>query len=84
MNYQLVKGPDGTIWVSLQPLRDDVISTLDKLEKIDVTDLSALDKDIMNFNILGMKAIATFLNSLEQESQLKDLQDEKSTRPSVH
>lgn len=80
MNYKLVKGPDDIVWVSLQPLRDDVMNSLNKLTTIDTTELSLTDKDIMDFNILGLKAIATFLNALEQEYK----QNENTVRPSVH
>lgn len=68
MNYKLVKGPDEIVWVSVQPLRDDVLESLRKLEQVNTDDLSKIDKDIMDFNILGMKAIATFLGALVTEA----------------
>jgi hypothetical protein len=80
MNYKLVKGPDNITWVSIEPLRDDVLDSLVKLEQVNIEGLSTIDKDIMNFNILGMKAIATFLNSLVQESD----NDETINRPTTH
>lgn len=69
MNYKLVKGPDDTVWVSIQPLMVDVNESLNKLTEIDTSTLSDTDKDIMEFNILGMKAIYTFLGALIQESK---------------
>ena len=72
MKYQLVKGPDDTVWVSIQPLMDDVNESLKQLVEIDTSTLSDTDKDIMEFNILGMKAIYTFMGALVQESNLKE------------
>ncbi len=73
MNYKLVHGPDNTVWVSLQPLEIDVRNSLKKLEDIDTTDLSKLDRDIIEFNILGMKAINTFLLALIDEAKNEKL-----------
>jgi len=72
MRYQLQKGPDNITWCSLEPLMQDVSESLDKLVKIDTTELSDTDKDIMDFNILGMKAIYTFIGALVQEANLKE------------
>jgi len=71
MNYQLETGPDGTVWVSIQPLMQDVNHSLEHLLSIDTSTLSDTDKDIMDFNILGMKAIYTFMGALLQESKIK-------------
>lgn len=84
MNYQLVKGPDNTVWVSVQPLMQDVKSSLEKLEKIDTNELSTLDKDIMEFNMLGMKAIYTFLGALLQESNDKEILNANTDRQTTH
>lgn len=80
MNYKLVKGPDDTVWVSIQPLMTDVNYSLNKLIEIDVDPLSDTDKDIMDFNILGLKAIYTFLGALLQESKI----NENLNRPTEH
>ena len=84
MNYQLVKGPDDTIWVSVQPLMQDVKTSLEKLEVIDTSELSSLDKDIMEFNMLGMKAIYTFLGALLQESKDKEVLNANTDRQTTH
>lgn len=83
MRYVLTKGPDGTVWCPVQPLMLDIKDSMDKLEQINTSELSSLDKDIMDFNILGMKAIYTFLGALLQEQ--KDNESTKeSTGPSIH
>lgn len=81
MNYQLEKGPDGTIWVSVQPLMQDVNHSMKHLMSIDTSTLSDTDKDIMDFNIIGMKAIYTFLGALVQEVKVKEeLQKQKEDK----
>lgn len=72
MNYQLEKGPDGVVWVSIQPLMQDLNKTLDHLVTIDSSLMSETDKDIMEFNILGMKAIYTFMGALLEEHKVKE------------
>lgn len=76
MNYQLEKGPDGTVWVSIQPLQHDINKALEHLVTVDTKDMSDKEKDIMEFNILGMKAIYTFLGALLQEQAQKEHRDE--------
>ncbi len=76
MKYVLQKGPDNITWCSLEPLMQDVNESLEKLVKIDLTPLSDTDKDIMDFNILGMKAIYTFLGALVQEANIKQQNEE--------
>ena len=79
MNYKLVKGPDNITWASLEPLQQDVIESLHKLEQINMEELSDIEKDIMDFNIIGMKAIATFIGALVQESNYAEI-----NRPPTH
>ena len=84
MRYQLVVGPDKTIWVSLQPLIEDTNETLEKLSKVNTEGLSTIDTDIMDFNVLGLKAISTFLTALVDEANSRDNKDENITRQTVH
>lgn len=76
MNYRLEKGPDGTVWVSIQPLQSDINKALEHLVTVDVSTMTEQEKDIMDFNILGMKAISTFLGALLEEQKQKDHRDE--------
>lgn len=76
MNYRLEKGPDGTVWVSIQPLQFDINKSLEHLVSIDTSSMSEQEKDIMEFNILGMKAIYTFLGALLEEQKQKEHRDE--------
>jgi len=84
MRYQLVVGPDKTIWVSLQPLIEDANESLEKLSNVDKSGLSAIDNDIMDFNIMGLKAISTFLSALVTEANSRDNKDENVNRQTIH
>ena len=73
-----MRDPDDVTWVSLEPLYQDILKNLEKLERIDTNNLSKLDQDIMDFNIIGMKSIATFLDALIKEY------DEKQSNQITH
>ena len=75
MNYQLEKGPDGTIWVSVQPLMHDINKSLEHLVTVDTSNMTSQEQDIMEFNILGMKAIYTFLGALLEEQKQKEFRN---------
>lgn len=78
MNYKLEKGPDGTVWVSIQPLQMDINKSLEHLVSIDTSTMTEQEQDIMEFNILGMKAIYTFLGALLEEQKQKEYRDAKT------
>jgi len=78
MNYKLEKGPDGTVWVSIQPLQHDINKSLEHLVSIDTSTMTEQEQDIMEFNILGMKAIYTFLGALLEEQKQKEYRDAKT------
>jgi hypothetical protein len=84
MNYKLVRGPDNIVWCSIQPLMTDVSETLEKLQCIDLEPLSEIDKDIMEFNIIGMKAIYTFMGALLQEKSQEEHRNATSDRQTTH
>ena len=84
MKYQLVVGPDKTVWVSLQPLIEDTNEALDKLSIVNTEGLSNIDADIMNFNIMGLKAISTFLSVLVKEANNREDVSENITGTTVH
>ena len=79
-SYKLVKADDGIVWVSIQPLMYDVKNTLDKLQKVDTDKLNNFDKEVMDFNMIGLRAVYSFLDSLVQENKL----NENTDRPTKH
>ena len=84
MKYQLVVGPDKTVWVSLQPLIEDTNEALDKLATVNTDGLSTIDNDIMDFNLMGLKAISTFLSALVKEANSRKDVSENITGTTVH
>lgn len=79
MNYKLVSGPDDIVWVSIQPLMQDVQQALKALESADTTEFTEQGKQINEFNITGMKAIYTFLGALLQEHKSNEYAKSKTT-----
>ena len=71
--YRLEKGPDGITWVSIEPLMQDVVESLDKLKNI-VYD--GEDKHEIDMRILGLTAIYEFLGALVTEKKLETLRVE--------
>ena len=71
--YRLEKGPDGITWVSIEPLMQDVVESLDKLKNI-VYD--GADKHEIDMRILGLTAIYEFLGALVTEKKLEQLRVE--------
>ena len=71
--YRLENGPDGTTWVSLQPLAQDVSDNLDKLKNI-VYD--GEDKRELDMRILGLEAILSFIGALITEKKLEQLREQ--------
>ena len=75
-SYKLVKAEDGIVWVSVQPLVNDIYENLTMLENIEATDdMQQVDQDILNHKILGMKSLLSFLAALINEQNLTDLKE---------
>ena len=79
MKYKLVRGPDNIVWCSVQPLMEDTQDALKMLEQTNTESMTDVEKDIMEFNIIGMKAIYTFLGALVQESNRELYEQQKNT-----
>lgn len=73
--YHVETGPDGIRWVSIEPLMDDIVQSIDQLMKIDVTDLSDENKHVMDLKILGLRTVHEFLGSLITADNLKKMKD---------
>ena len=79
-NYQMERGPCGTIWVTLQPLIHEVKAILDKSKTIDT---SYMDKDEIkgiDFTILSLEAVYNFLKSLQTEQEVKEMIKESESK----
>ena len=82
MNYKLVKALDGIVWVSIQPLMNDVKVALENAKNINTDDMLDNEKTGVDFTILSMEAVYNFLGSLLTEQGLKDLQEQN--KESLH
>lgn len=84
MNYKMVRAEDGIVWVTVQPLMDQVKLHLEEAKKIDVTKMCADDKKGIDFTILSIEAVYNFLNSLMTEQNLTELlEKEKENKQEV-
>lgn len=76
--YHVETGPDGIRWVSLEPLMDDIVQSMDALMKIDLESLDDNGKEILNLKILGLKTVHEFLGSIITADNLKKMKTNMS------
>lgn len=81
MNYKMVKAEDGIVWVTIQPLMNDVRQALENAKKIDVSDMDSNDKRGVDFTILSMEAVYNFLGSLMTEHNVSELVQNENKKP---
>lgn len=71
--YKLVKAADKITWVSIDPLMYDINRSLDLLLKIPTEKMSEEDLNQLNFRIMGLQSIHSFLGALLTEQQFSDI-----------
>lgn len=71
--YHVETGPDGIRWVSVEPLMDDIVTSIDALMKIDTKDMSQEDTHILDMKILGLRTVHEFLGSIITADNLKKM-----------
>ena len=75
MSYVTQKGPDGTTWITVEPLMNDLKQAVVTLMELELP----LDEEQgRNEKLLGLKATYEILGSILQEVQLKELRDGKT------
>jgi hypothetical protein len=72
-NYKMVKAEDGIVWVTLQPLMNDVKQALENAKNIKVSDMTVDEKRGVDFTILSMESVYNFLGSLMTEQNLQEM-----------
>jgi hypothetical protein len=75
--YKLQEGPDHIVWVSIQPLMEDIREKLDFYLSVPAENLLADDIDKIDFTILSMRAVYAFLGSLLTEHTLVKMKAEE-------
>jgi len=75
-SYKLERREDKNIWVPIQPLMADIQKHFDNLHEMDTSEFTEQDKKLLDFKIVGLRAIFEFLGALKLEHELKELRDQ--------
>lgn len=70
--YKLIKGGDGHLYVSIQPLMKDIAESIKKMHTMDVSHLSDENQRVFDLKMLGLTTVYEFLGAFITEQQLKD------------
>ena len=81
--YKLQRDVDGVVWVSIQPLMDDIRDALKKITDLDDPRMIEVDHKELNLKILGLQSIYTFLGALMTEQTLVEKKDRLSKGPEI-
>jgi hypothetical protein len=71
--YHVETGPDGIRWVSIEPLMEDIVGSMEKLMELPTDDLDDDGKHILEMKILGLKTVHEFLGSIIVADNLKKM-----------
>lgn len=70
--YKLIKGSDGHLYVSIQPLMKDIAESVKQMHSMDISHLSDENQRIFDLKMLGLTTVYEFLGAFITEQQLKD------------
>lgn len=70
--YKLIKGSEGHLYVSIQPLMKDIAASVAKMHGMDVSHLSDEQQRVFDLKMLGLTTVYEFLGAFITEQQLKD------------
>lgn len=70
--YKLMKGGDGHLYVSIQPLMKDIATSVSTMHGMDISHLSDEQQRIFDLKMLGLTTVYEFLGAFITEQQLKD------------
>lgn len=80
--YKLMKGGDGHLYVSIQPLMRDIANSIKQMHEMDISHLKDEDQRIFDLKMLGLTTVYEFLGAFITEQTLKDAANElKGTVP---
>jgi hypothetical protein len=80
--YKLMKGGDGHLYVSIQPLMKDIAESVKQMQTMDISHLSDENQRIFDLKMLGLTTVYEFLGAFITEQMLKDTAAElKGTVP---
>ena len=70
--YKLMKGGDGYLYVSIQPLMKDIAKSVAQMQSMDISHLNDENQRIFDLKMLGLTTVYEFLGAFITEQQLKD------------
>ena len=70
--YKMIKGGDGNLYVSIQPLMRDIAKSVAIMQQMDIDDLNEDNQKIFDLKLLGLTTVYEFLGGFVTEQQLKD------------
>jgi len=73
--YQIEKGPDGIVWLTVQPLMADLKEAMEQMLKIDTANLPVEQSLEIDMRIAALRHVYTFLGSLLTEQTMKELRE---------
>ena len=80
--YKMIKGGDGHLYISVQPLMRDIAKSVAIMQQMDVSDLNENNQKIFDLKLLGLTTVYEFLGGFVTEQKLKDNASElKGTVP---
>lgn len=74
--YKLIKGGDGHLYVSIQPLMKDIAISVQKMHDMDISHLNEEQQKIFDLKMLGLTTVYEFLGAFITEQQLRDSANE--------
>lgn len=79
-SYHVETGPDGIRWVSIEPLMNDIVKSMDALMKIDTSEMKQEDTHILDMKLLSLKAIHEFLGSIITADNIKKIKENNNVK----
>jgi hypothetical protein len=80
--YHVETGPDGIRWVSVEPLMDDIVASLEQLMKLPKEEFEKLDDDgkhVIEMKIVALRTVHEFLGSIITADNLKKMKTQENT-----
>lgn len=70
--YKLIKGGDGHLYVSVQPLMKDIAESVAQMQQMNTEELSEEEFRIFELKIAGLVTVYEFLGGFVTEQTLRD------------
>jgi hypothetical protein len=74
--YHVETGPDGIRWVSIEPLMDDIVASIEQLMKLPTDQLDEDGKHIIDMKIVALRSVHEFLGSVITADNLKKMKEQ--------